>query len=402
MSIVGRRDRVLLAGLAAAGIVVFARPLRYLIDLATDVERSSGLALIPALIILTVVFIIHQQGKSQEVRVEAAAAEAAAQEAQDRALELEQLVRFGEALGRTLDTDTIRDVVMQQLPKLTGAVGVEDVWVLVREGGHWDALGGAMRDQRDLDQRRVKIADCAIVVDGPWAAGKALSADGHLCIPLIAGGHTVGVLGLAQQANQMTAARQRVLATAATLLAISIRNAQLFRELRDNSLRDGLTCCFNRTHALAVIDTELRRARRSQTPVSLILFDLDHFKDVNDRHGHLCGDAVLAAVGNKMRDVLRGSDVKCRFGGEEFLVLLPETPLEGAKRVADTLRRELAEIRIDWKGEIVTTTGSFGVAIARPSEIDKEALISRADDAMYRAKDQGRNCVRLSVESAVA
>jgi diguanylate cyclase (GGDEF)-like protein len=115
--------------------------------------------------------------------------------------------------------------------------------------------------------------------------------------------------------------------------------------VRENSVRDGLTGCNNRTHALEVIDTELRRARRSQTPVSLIMFDIDHFKDVNDRFGHLCGDAVLAAVGVKMRQVLRGSDIKCRFGGEEFLVMLPETPLEGAKRVADTLRRELSELR---------------------------------------------------------
>ena len=151
-----------------------------------------------------------------------------------------------------------------------------------------------------------------------------------------------------------------------------------------------------------MIDTELRRARRSQTPVSLIMFDIDHFKDVNDRYGHLCGDAVLAAVGARMRDVLRGSDLKCRYGGEEFLVLLPETPLEGAKRVADTLRRELADMVVPWKDESVTITASLGVTVALPSEIDCEALIARADAALYRAKDQGRNCVRLSLETAVA
>jgi diguanylate cyclase (GGDEF)-like protein len=104
----------------------------------------------------------------------------------------------------------------------------------------------------------------------------------------------------------------------------------------------------------------------------------------------------------KMREVLRGSDLKCRYGGEEFLVLLPETPLEGAKRVADTLRRELAEMPITWKGEALTITASFGVSVAMPAEIDSQALIGRADAALYRAKDQGRNCVRLSVETAVA
>ena len=151
-----------------------------------------------------------------------------------------------------------------------------------------------------------------------------------------------------------------------------------------------------------IIDVELRRARRSQMSVSLIMFDLDHFKEVNDRHGHLCGDAVLAAVGARMRDVLRGSDFKCRYGGEEFLVLLPETPLEGAKRVADTLRRDLSELDIQWKGETLNITASFGVTTAMPSEVDIKALIGRADVALYRAKDQGRDCVRLSVDTAVA
>src|SRR5207237_4134462 len=157
--------------------------------------------------------------------------------------------------------------------------------------------------------------------------------------------------------------KRRTVAMSAALLAIGIRNAQLFSEVRDNSLRDGLTGCFNRTHALEMIDTELRRARRSQMPVSLIMFDLDHFKDVNDRYGHLCGDAVLAAVGAKMREVLRGSDLKCRYGGEEFVVLLPETPLEGAKRVADTLRRELSDMPIPWKDETVFITASFAVTV---------------------------------------
>src|SRR5213083_430348 len=147
---------------------------------------------------------------------------------------------------------------------------------------------------------------------------------------------------------------------AAALLAISLRNAQLFHDLREHGLHDGLTGCFNRTHALEVLDTELRRARRSHLPVSLIMFNIDHFKDINDRYGHLCGDAVLAAVGARMREGLRGSDLKCRYGGEEFLVLLPETPLEGAKRVAETLRREIADMKVGWKSESVSITASFG------------------------------------------
>src|SRR5438445_66886 len=241
MNFIRPRDRLLIAGLAVALIVVFSRQVLILIDRAREVERASGLGLIPALLILIVVFLFHQQGKRQEAKAEAA---------------------------------------------------------------------------------------------GPFTEG-----------------------------------RWRVLAATAALLGITLRNVQLFQELREHSLRDGLTGCFNRTHALEVLDVELRRARRSQLPLSLIMFDLDHFKEANDRYGHLCGDAVLAAVGRRMRDVLRGRDLKCRYGGEEFLVLLPETPLEGAKRVADSLRRELADLPIHWKDETLSITASFGVTVALPSEI---------------------------------
>jgi diguanylate cyclase (GGDEF)-like protein len=399
MNLIARQDRMLLAGLAVALIVVFARPVRFLLDLARDVEQSSGLALVPALIILTVVFVFHQQGKRQEAKAEAAAAEVEAIEASLRATEMERLVNFGQALGRSLDLETIRDVVVQHLPKLSGT---DAAWVLLRVGGYWQALTGTAREsRRDIERAHEQLADRALAKDGTWASD-TMTADGHLCLPMTAGGHAVGMLGIPESAGPFTDGRKRVIAMAAALLAISLRNAQLFQETREASLRDGLTGCFNRTHGIDVIDTELRRARRSQMPVSIIMFDIDHFKDVNDHYGHLCGDAVLASVGARMREVLRGSDLKCRYGGEEFLVLLPETPLEGAKRVADTLRRELADTPVPWKSETVKVTASFGVTTAMPAEIDSQALIGRADAALYRAKDQGRNCVRLSIETAVA
>ena len=399
MNLVARQDRVLLIGLAVALIVGLAKPVRYLLDLAGDVERASGLALVPMLLILTVVFLFHQQGKRQEAKAEAASSEAEAVEADMRAAEMERLVNFGQALGRSLDLESIRDVVLQHLPNLAGT---EDAWVLLRLGGHWQALVGTAREsRRDVERAHEHIANRALVADGTWRA-EIITADGHLCLPMTAGGHAVGMLGIQESAVPSSEGRKRVMAMAAALLAISLRNAEMFHELRENSLRDGLTGCFNRTHAIDVIDTELRRARRSQMPVSLIMFDLDRFKEINDHYGHLCGDAVLASVGARMREVLRGSDLKCRYGGEEFLVLLPETPLEGAKRVADTMRRDLADTVVRWKDESIKVTASFGVTMAMPSEIDSHALIGRADAALYRAKDQGRNCVRLSVETAVA
>jgi diguanylate cyclase (GGDEF)-like protein len=395
MNLVARQDRALLAGLAVALIVVFAKPVRYLLDVAGEVERSSGLALVPALIILTVVFVVHQQGKRREARDRAATAEADAQEAGIRASEMERLLTFGQALGRSLDRDTIRAVVAEHLPNLAGT---GDAWVLLHADGQWVPLTDGADAGPDRVRACERTAERAVINEGAWEPAPIL-AEGQYCLPMTAAGIAVGVLGIPAAADAMSDGRHRVLTMAAALLAISLRNAQLFHEVREHSLRDGLTGCFNRTHAMAVIDMELRRARRSRLPVSLIMLDIDHFKKVNDRYGHLGGDAVLAAVGAMLRDVLRGSDLKCRYGGEEFLVLLPETPLEGAKRVAETLCRDLAKLPIRWQGQTISVTASLGVAVAYPADFDAPALIGRADAALYRAKHHGRNCVRLSSET---
>jgi diguanylate cyclase (GGDEF)-like protein len=203
------------------------------------------------------------------------------------------------------------------------------------------------------------------------------------------------VLGVAAE-PPLQDQQRRILTAAAAMLAVSLKNAELFREVHENSVRDSLTGCFNRRHALEMIDAELRRARRSQRPLAMIMFDLDHFKRINDRYGHLAGDAVLAAVGTRMRTVLRGSDLKCRYGGEEFLILLPETPLAGAQRVAEALRREIQDHAVPWNEESIAVTASFGVASITPGEVDPLPIMARADGALYRAKQEGRNCVRTA------
>ena len=400
MNLVGRQDRVLVAGLAVALIVVFSRQVQYLLDLARDVERSSGVALVLPLIILTVVFVIHQQGRRQEAKAQVLSAEAVSQDALARAAELERLMTFGQALGRSLNIDAIRDVALQHLD---GLIGTRDSRVVASVAGQWQMLVGKTRtpthDPADVIQELTDRAgrDQA----NEWGL-LPVPADGSRWWPMTAGGDLVGFLGVPEVGWDPGEAHNRMLATAATLLGVSLRNADLFRAVRDSSLKDALTGCFNRKHGLEVLDTELRRARRSKLPVSLIMFDIDRFKSINDRYGHLCGDEVLAATGRCMQEVLRGSDMKCRYGGEEFLVILPDTPVEGALRVADTLRRELADRRIVWSTLTVNITASFGVAVARPAEIDVTAFIGRADMALYRAKEEGRNCVILSAESAVA
>jgi len=108
----------------------------------------------------------------------------------------------------------------------------------------------------------------------------------------------------------------------------------------------------------------------------------------------LCGDAVLAAVGSKMKSELRGSDLKCRYGGDEFMVILPDTPLGGAKQVSENLRRELESHAVPWNNEHVKVTASFGITVVNLADQDPLAAIARADAALYRAKEHGRNDVQ--------
>ncbi|HWI19892.1 MAG TPA: diguanylate cyclase [Vicinamibacterales bacterium] len=394
MKFFGRQDLLLIGALTTALVIVFSSSISRLLDYAREIERQSGLTLMPALVLLTGAFFFHQYRRSQSEQAKTEAAMLATKDAEQRAEELERLVTFGQALGRSLDFESIRVAVSQHMPAIAGT---EDVWVLVQQGSEWQALAGDTRGAEEV----LQWGDLAqqLLASGPDKTPNSLTGRA-IGFPLIAGGVAMGVLGVRPANGQLASDRRRIIEAAAALLAVSVKNAQLFREVKDNSVKDALTGCFTRGHAIDVIDAELRRARRSQTPVSMIMFDLDHFKDVNDRYGHLCGDAVLSAVGKRMKEVLRGSDLKCRYGGEEFLVLLPETPLHGARRVAETLRREIAERPVPWAGEGLTVTASFGLAQTLPGEVNVQAVIARADQALYRAKDDGRNCVRIAAESA--
>ncbi|WP_254956737.1 MULTISPECIES: GGDEF domain-containing protein [unclassified Cyanobium] len=166
------------------------------------------------------------------------------------------------------------------------------------------------------------------------------------------------------------------------------------RALERLASTDGLTGLWNRRELDERVRREIDRADRYGDDLSLVLYDIDHFKTINDRFGHPAGDRVLVELGRRLRSQLRESDGLGRWGGEEFLVLMPHSSGEEARRLAEKLRRLVAETPVE---DVGTVTASFGVAQRRPQE-PAEAWFRRVDGALYRAKQAGRNRVELDPE----
>ncbi|MEJ5222605.1 MAG: GGDEF domain-containing protein, partial [Tepidiforma sp.] len=168
-------------------------------------------------------------------------------------------------------------------------------------------------------------------------------------------------------------------------------------QLIQQASTDVLTGVANRRHFHEFLEEHFRLAARYGTPLSLFLVDLDRFKALNDTYGHLTGDEVLRAVAARMKSVLRDADLLARFGGEEFVVVLPSTPLEGAIQSAERVREAIAARPIEAAGQEIPVTASFGVSAYRADALmTPEWLIKEADLALYEAKRAGRNCVRAA------
>jgi len=165
--------------------------------------------------------------------------------------------------------------------------------------------------------------------------------------------------------------------------------------------RDELTGVFNRRQFLVLADREWARCRRYDMGAALLMLDVDHFKRVNDLHGHLAGDLMLREIARVAADTLRHADFLGRFGGEEFIVFLPHTDTLGALDVAERIRERVAALSFEWRGEQVRTTLSVGVASLGVDHDSVGALVADADRALYTAKHAGRNCVRTPTAISV-
>jgi diguanylate cyclase (GGDEF)-like protein/PAS domain S-box-containing protein len=219
--------------------------------------------------------------------------------------------------------------------------------------------------------------------------------------PIRWGEELLGIIDIMSYApHRYTQTDMDMLGMFATHAAIAIRNARLYNQVEQIAVTDELTGLFNRRGFLQLGEREFERAVRFNRPLAVLMCDIDHFKRVNDAHGHPAGDQVLRELADCFRKNTRGIDVVGRYGGEEFVLLLPETFLPEAIQIAERFRESIAALSVpvcpaggDSSEVLVHITVSIGVAVAAPGIPKLSVLIMLSDQAMYRAKTSGRNCV---------
>jgi diguanylate cyclase (GGDEF)-like protein len=213
---------------------------------------------------------------------------------------------------------------------------------------------------------------------------------GHIIIPLRSPNKIIGVLYLYLPPDiELSKSKLLLLETIGSQIGTALENARLYEETKRLSLRDPLTGLSNRRLMEIVLERLMAEGRRYKTPFSALMIDIDSFKKYNDTYGHSAGDTLLLRISEIIKDSIRSSDVPIRYGGEEFLVLLPETDKNSASETAERIRREIA-LR-------TPVSVSIGVASYDDSVSSGKEVIDRADFALYRAKQSGKNRVEVAI-----
>jgi diguanylate cyclase (GGDEF)-like protein len=230
-----------------------------------------------------------------------------------------------------------------------------------------------------------------------------LSSETFFCIPLLAQGELAALLFVSMAAtaamenSDLGRMRQRLATTFCERTSLSLSNLKLREQLRLQSIRDPLTGLFNRSYLEETLEREISRAIRNQSTVGIIMMDLDHFKDVNDTFGHDAGDFLLREVGQFLSTHVRKHDIVCRYGGEEFTLILPDASLEDTAQRAEQLRRRAREIDANYEGcDLGSVRFSLGVASFPKDGSSAAAVLKEADRSLYRAKAEGRDRVVIS------
>lgn len=221
----------------------------------------------------------------------------------------------------------------------------------------------------------------------------------YLCLPLMAQSDIVGMLHIQMSGSVSLADIQRRADLVATHISAALAGITLREALHQQSVRDPLTNLYNRRYLEETMERELLRARRNNSGFGIIMLDIDHFKRFNDSHGHQAGDLLLKEFAQYLRSQVRGEDIACRYGGEEFLLVLPGATLEQTRLRAEALRKNMITLDLDYRGQqLPTVTASLGVAAHPDHGQEWETILHLADAALYHAKHSGRNQVAVAEE----
>ena len=229
-------------------------------------------------------------------------------------------------------------------------------------------------------------------------------------MPLTAQGTSLGILHIrflscaiqGREAGELEA-KQRLAVAIAENLALALANLKLRETLQNQAIRDPLTGLYNRRYLEETLDRELHRSRRLKAHLGVVMMDLDHFKDFNDTFGHAAGDALLSALADVLTTGIRSEDIVCRYGGEEFLLVMPGAALPATQERAENLRQAVQALQVKYQDRLLKSpTLSLGVAIFPDHGVTAEEVIAAADAALYRAKQAGRDRVEIAGLNAPA
>lgn len=326
--------------------------------------------------------------------------------------DLSTLYVIGQSVNSTIDQNELFQTICYNLPR---QVGIQEFAILLLDAEHqrldvkaaWGfpnverikavsfAVGEGVTGLVAQSGRMIYIPDVRDDLRYMHYRGEHQKTGSFLSVPLHYKDELIGVINCGRSKRAAFSKNEiKLLQLVASQIALSIANSRLYAKTRELSVRDELTGLYNRRHFLHVLQLEWKRASRFHHPLSLLMVDVDHFKKYNDTYGHKEGDRVLKQMGSLLIKTLREVDTLARFGGEEFVVLLPDTDRNGALAVGEKLRRvvESEQFTLTDQNPIPVTI-SVGVANYPDDVKDLEDLIDHTDMALYDAKDQGRNRV---------
>jgi diguanylate cyclase (GGDEF)-like protein len=330
------------------------------------------------------------------------------QDMQQRSAEEETLQKTGDLMATAIAHHEEIDRILEQLQR---SILYDSASIQVLDGDELEIIGGrGFQNMQELIGRRFKVKDSepqrivfasrqTLVLDNVKSHSTHLSKTpfrqfrSWMGVPLINHGEIIGLLVLdSMQPGHFTPVHLRVANAFADEISIALENARMIDEMHWLAITDPLTNIYNRRHFFELAQIELMRSIRYSHSMSIIMFDIDHFKRVNDSFGHTVGDEVLRNMAQVCLKTLRKVDIISRYGGEEFVILLPETNLRSAHNTAERLRKQILENVLETNRGKVSITASLGVSCYDGKNVlDLDTLLNRADQAMYNAKNTGRN-----------